>query len=74
MELRKKEKNEAQDDKHSANKAKKGPSYSKQKLILSQKSYNTMLECNVTVVQSKLISNIDERFLAPFLWVFFLNP
>jgi len=60
MELRKSEKNKAQDDKHSANKAKKGPSYSKHNLNLSQKSYNTRLECNVTVVQSKCISNTGE--------------
>jgi hypothetical protein len=38
MELRKNGKNEAQEDMHSAKKAKKGPSYSKQKLNLLQKT------------------------------------
>jgi len=41
MELRKSGKNEAQEDMHSANMAKKDPSFSKQKLILLQKRYNT---------------------------------
>jgi hypothetical protein len=41
MELRKSGKNKAQEDTHSENKAKKGPSFSKQKLILLVKSYNT---------------------------------
>jgi hypothetical protein len=41
MELRKSGKNEAHEDKHSENKVKKGTPFSKQKLILLQKSHNT---------------------------------
>jgi len=41
MELRTSGKNKAKEDKHSENKARKGPSFSKQKLILLQKSHNT---------------------------------
>jgi hypothetical protein len=72
MELRKSGKDEVQENKYSAKKANKGPSYSKQKLILSNKSYNTRQECNVTVVYSKRISNNGKRFLTPFLNI--LNP